>query len=294
MAPLPASASCRTAGSGPVFHGPSGSVAESPRTPRGPRYPAHPSADVGRYAPVAATVYRVIHELRDRSGFVDNPSRRQRVVHAANVRRAGAGRAGRPVPRARSPRRSGPARCLGDDVRRDRRRPGQGQQERRTRLGHAGDDQVAAHRPGQVAGDRQAEARAGDPVVAGHPVEAFEDPIAVVGVIPRLRPGRRPARPSRRTSLPDRATSRRARTSGRWRRGWSRSARRGGGRRWRRAGGAAGWSGPRCPVPSRWGRGRRRRSPVHWRARTSDARWRSCPTPGVTVRAGRRPGRRSW
>ena len=47
----------------------------------------------------------------------------------------------------------------------------------------------------------------GDPVVTGHPVEAFEDPRAVVGARCRApRRGRRRGRPARRTSRPARVT----------------------------------------------------------------------------------------
>ena len=59
------------------------------------------------------------------------------------------------------------------------RRAGQDEHECGARPLDGRDVQVAAHRAGQLPGDRQPEARAVDPLVAGHPVEPLEDACAV-------------------------------------------------------------------------------------------------------------------
>ena len=52
----------------------------------------------------------------------------------------------------------------------------QDEDERGTGARHGRDIEVAAHLPGEIAGDRQAESGARDPLVAGDPLEPLEDP----------------------------------------------------------------------------------------------------------------------
>ena len=105
------------------------------------------------------TVYRVIHELRRARGFVDNSLDPTVVMHA--------GARDRPMPAGQARRRSacrtaaflerdllgGPDAFdrLADDAGCHRRRARQGEQERGAGVRHARDDEVAAHRAGQVA-----------------------------------------------------------------------------------------------------------------------------------------------
>jgi hypothetical protein len=80
------------------------------------------------------------------------------------------------------------AQLRGEGALLDARRAGERQDEGGSATGHRGDVEVAAHPAGEVAGDRQTETRARNPLVAGQPVEPLEDasplvrrdPVAVV------------------------------------------------------------------------------------------------------------------
>ena len=79
-------------------------------------------------------------------------------------------------------------------------RPRQDEHEARADAQHARGVELATHRPGEVACDRQAQTGPGDRLVIGHPVEAFEDPLAVArSRCPALRRGLRSPPPDPRT-----------------------------------------------------------------------------------------------